>query len=118
MLARSKDLQAFLEASEEDWSLEVARANHETAGGGNAAKRKLANTLQLFRELGHTTKDMIAGKTADEDEDSEYLKASRACQQMLFLGSHTATPRARLLCEVRLPRQGCNRLSNIRCPAK
>ena len=75
VLARSTDLQAFLEASEEDWSLEVARANHETAGGGNTAKRKLANTLQLFRELGHTTKDMIAGKTADEDEDSEYLKA-------------------------------------------
>ncbi|KAK9843542.1 hypothetical protein WJX81_008116 [Elliptochloris bilobata] len=73
-LARSKDLQAFLETSEEDWGLEVARANHEAAGGGSAAKRKLASTLQLFRDLGHTTKDMIAGKTVDEDEDSEYLK--------------------------------------------
>ena len=36
VLARSKDLHAFLDASEEDWSPEVARANHEAAGGGNA----------------------------------------------------------------------------------
>ncbi len=74
-LTHSKDLQHFLEASEEDWSIEVARANHEAAGGGNSAKRKLANTLQMFRDLGHSTKELIAGKSADEDEDSEYLKA-------------------------------------------
>jgi len=53
----------------------VARANHEATGGGNSAKRKLANTLQMFRDLGHSTKELIAGKSADEDEDSEYLKA-------------------------------------------
>ncbi len=53
----------------------MARANHEATGGGNSAKRKLANTLQMFRDLGHSTKELIAGKSADEDEDSEYLKA-------------------------------------------
>lgn len=103
MLARSKDLQAFLEASEEDWSLEVARASHEAAGGGNAAKRKLANTLQLFRDLGHTTKDMIAGKTADEDEDSEYLKARPAAKQCpIYISivpiTHVCQQHVRLFC--------------------
>ncbi len=53
----------------------MARANHEGAAtSGSTAKRKLANTLQLFRDLGHSTKDLIAGKTTDEDEDPEYLK--------------------------------------------
>lgn len=103
VLARSKDLQAFLEASEEDWSLEVARASHEAAGGGNAAKRKLANTLQLFRDLGHTTKDMIAGKTADEDEDSEYLKARPAAKQCpIYISivpiTHVCQQHVRLFC--------------------
>jgi len=73
-LAQSKDLQNFLEASEEDFSIEVARANHESAGGANAAKKTLTSTLQKLKDLGQQTQNLVSGKHTDEEEDPEYLK--------------------------------------------
>ncbi len=73
-LAQSKDLQNFLEASEEDWAIEVARANHEGAGG-NAAKKTLSSTLQKLKDFGQQTQNLVSGKHTDEEEDPEYLKA-------------------------------------------
>lgn len=75
-------LQNFLEASEEDWALEMSRAA-AFGGGGPASsfmsgsggpKSKLDRTLQLFRDLGHSTASLVHGKHDEEDEDPEYLK--------------------------------------------
>lgn len=74
-LAQSKDLQNFLEASEEDWMIEVARANYESAGSTNAAKKTLSSTLQKLKDLGQQTQNLVSGKHTDEEEDPEYLKA-------------------------------------------
>ncbi|BDA48046.1 Sorting nexin-2 [Coccomyxa sp. Obi] len=85
-LAQSKDLQNFLEASEEDWAIEVARANHESAGG-NAAKKTLSNTLQKLKDLGQQTQNLVSGKHTDEEEDPEYLKVR---EYMFQLEAHLA----------------------------
>ena len=81
-LAASRDLQAFLEASEEEWSIEVARANYEVsnASGGNAAQKAVANTLAKLKNLGQQTQSLVSGKHADEEEDPEYLKVPPALQ--------------------------------------
>ena len=68
-------LQQFLEASEEDWSLEMSRAgstygSRPTTG---TPKGRLDRTIQLFKELSHTTASLVQGKH-DEDEDEDYLK--------------------------------------------
>lgn len=70
MLKFSKDLQLFLEASEEEWSLEVSRAIAEA----NAQKPKFSGMAQIFKGLQHSTANLVAGRTDDEDEDPEYLK--------------------------------------------
>lgn len=85
-LAGSRDLQAFLEANEEEWGAEMGRAGHDGAssmhsamgggGGGNAAQKAMASTLQKLKSLGHQTQSLVSGKHADEEEDPEYLKAS------------------------------------------
>ncbi|EIE27299.1 Vps5-domain-containing protein [Coccomyxa subellipsoidea C-169] len=72
-LAQSKDLQNFLEASEEDFAIEVARANHESAGGANAAKKTLSSTLQKLKDLGQQTQNLVSGKHTDEEEDPDAL---------------------------------------------
>ena len=85
-LAGSRDLQAFLEANEEEWGLEMSRSSHDGSssmhsssgggGGGNAAQKAMASTLQKLKNLGHQTQSLVSGKHADEEEDPEYLKAS------------------------------------------
>lgn len=72
-LYQSKDLQNFLEASEEEWAMEMARANHESSGG-NPAQKTLNNTLAKLKLFGQQTVAGAAGKHADEEEDPEYLK--------------------------------------------
>ena len=51
----------------------MSRAAHEANGG---AKKKLASTLQLFRDLGISTANLMSGRSADEEEDPEYLKVT------------------------------------------
>lgn len=71
-LQASTALQSFLEASEEDFALDVSRQAQQEGGG---AKKKLASTLQLFRDLGASTASLVTGRSLEEEEDPEYLKA-------------------------------------------
>lgn len=64
------DLQSFLESSEEVWAGEVTRVTHENSG----AKKKLGSFLDTIRELGHSTANLMSGKSDDEEEDPDYLK--------------------------------------------
>jgi hypothetical protein len=57
--------------------MEVERANHESSGSTNSAKKTLTSTIQKLRDFGHQTQSLVSGKHADEEEDPEYLKASK-----------------------------------------
>lgn len=70
-LKSSRDLQLFLETSEDEFAHEVARAQMEQGGG---AKKTLASTLQMFKDLGHSTANLMSGKHDDEEEDPDYIK--------------------------------------------
>ena len=69
-------LQNFLEASEEEWSLEMSRTAgfQERSGSLGGSKGKLDRTLQLFKELTHNTASLVHGRHDEDDEDPEYLK--------------------------------------------
>lgn len=71
LLKHSHELQAFLEASEEEWAYELARAQVQASGG---AKKTLSNVSGWLQTLGHTAQNLVAGKTDDALEDPEYLK--------------------------------------------
>ena len=75
VLYQSKDLQNFLEASEDEWAMDMARANHESSGG-NPAQKTLNSTLAKLKLFGQQT--VAGGKHADEEEDPEYLKVLAA----------------------------------------
>lgn len=70
-LKLSKDLQLFLATSEDEFAHEVARAQMEQ---GSATKKTLASTLQLFKDIGHHTANLMSGKLDDEEEDPDYIK--------------------------------------------
>lgn len=70
-LRTSKALQHFLETSEDEFAHEVARAHMEQ---GSGAKKTLASTLQLFKDLSHSTANLMSGKHDDEEEDPDYIK--------------------------------------------
>lgn len=70
-LRTSKALQHFLETSEDEFAHEVARAHMEQ---GSSAKKTLASTLQLFKDLSHSTANLMSGKHDDEEEDPDYIK--------------------------------------------
>ena len=55
---------------------QVSRGTHEA--GGSGAKKKLATTLQLFRDLGQSTAHLVSNRHQDEEEDPEYLKVPHA----------------------------------------
>ena len=75
VLYQSKDLQNFLEASEDEWAMDMARANHESSSG-NPAQKTLNNTLAKLKLFGQQT--VAGGKHVDEEEDPEYLKVLAA----------------------------------------
>lgn len=83
-LEGSTVLQNFLEASEEDWSLEMSRSAsfQERSGSLGGGKGKLDRTLQLFRELTHNTASLVHGKHDEDDEDPEYLKVKEYILQL------------------------------------
>lgn len=72
-LKGSNALQLFLETSEDEFAHEVARAQNEQ---GSGAKKTLASTLQLFKDLSHSTANLMSGKHDDEEEDPDYIKVS------------------------------------------
>ena len=86
-LQASSVLQQFLEASEEDWALEISRAQAFGGGSGTSSfmgsggpKSKLDRTLQMFRDLGHSTASLVHGKHDEDDEDPDYLKVTHSLQ--------------------------------------
>ena len=46
----------------------------QVESGAVGAKGKLASTLQMFRDLGQSTANLMSGRHGDEDEDPDYLK--------------------------------------------
>ncbi|GBG61408.1 hypothetical protein CBR_g20439 [Chara braunii] len=73
LLRQSSDLQLFLEASEDLWSLETARA-HEA----NLLKKKPSDFMQLFRDVQAKVGSMVLGKDkaqSEVDEEYESLKS-------------------------------------------
>ena len=69
-LQHSRDLQNFLEMDENNWALEMARGSQE------AARRK-PGAFQFLRDFGQSTANIMAGKTADEQEDPDYIKVNK-----------------------------------------
>lgn len=41
---------------------------------GSVGKKTLASTLQLFKDIGHHTSNLMSGKQDDEEEDPDYIK--------------------------------------------
>ncbi|CAD7702434.1 unnamed protein product [Ostreobium quekettii] len=80
-LKYSNELQLFLEATEDVWMMEVARMNQESGG----AKKTINNTMQFFKDLGHSATNLMAGKSDDEEEDPDYLKVR---EYLVHLESH------------------------------
>ena len=52
VLYQSKDLQNFLEASEDEWAMDMARANHESSGGNPGAEDAKQHAGQAEALLG------------------------------------------------------------------
>eukprot|EP00884_Botryococcus_braunii_P014863 jgi/Botrbrau1/23378/Bobra.0051s0029.1 len=71
LLRESRDLQNFLEATEEEWAGGMARAQSETSSGA----KTLGNTLQLFRNVQRSAVNLVYSKSDDEEEDPDYIKA-------------------------------------------
>ncbi|KAK9861214.1 hypothetical protein WJX84_000325 [Apatococcus fuscideae] len=74
-LQHSRDLQNFLEMDENNWALEMARGSQE------AARRK-PGAFQFLRDFGQSTANIMAGKTADEEEDPDYIKVRESIVQL------------------------------------
>ena len=96
-LKTSKDLQLFLEGSEDEWAAEMSHASFEASG----TKKKLAQTLQLFKDFGHSTASLVSGKSDDEDEDPEYLKVQLTRYAVQSFSLHRAVY---ILCLVQVRR--------------
>ena len=86
VLYQSKDLQNFLEASEDVWAQEMARAKHESA---NPAQKTLNNTLAKLKLFGQQT--VAGGKNADDEEDPEYLKVCMIVSCMHYASCSAAS---------------------------
>jgi sorting nexin-1/2 len=90
-LEGSTVLQHFLEASEEDWALEMARSATPLGGASSGSlpgkRYGLDRTLQLFKDLTHNTASLVHGKHDEDDEDPDYLKVK---EYILQLEAHLA----------------------------
>ena len=56
--------------------------------GAVGAKGKLASTLQMFRDLGQSTANLMSGRHGDEDEDPDYLKVGTGLAVLDLLSCH------------------------------
>mmetsp|Transcript_17343 Transcript_17343/g.29662 ORF Transcript_17343/g.29662 Transcript_17343/m.29662 type:complete len:437 (-) Transcript_17343:572-1882(-) len=71
MLKDSPAFRQFLEASDHEWSVEMARWQAEA----NASKPPAVNgALAWLKSLQHTAQNMVTGRSDDALEDAEYLK--------------------------------------------
>lgn len=82
ILRDTRELQVFLQASEPDWSLEMARRGAAQQQGKPPV---VSGALRWFRNITHSANNMVKGKSDDSAESPEYLKVSinicihRAC---------------------------------------
>lgn len=70
VLRDSRELQTFLESSEDEWALEMAKSQAEVA----VTARKMDGAFQWLRTLQHSASNVLAGKSDESAEDPEYLK--------------------------------------------
>jgi sorting nexin-1/2 len=77
-LKNSAELQLFLEGAEDEWGLEMARAQVQATN----AKEKLTGALGWFKSLQHSATNLVQGKTDDALEDAEYLKMREYINQL------------------------------------
>eukprot|EP01024_Parvocaulis_polyphysoides_P048524 TRINITY_DN4632_c0_g1_i1.p1 TRINITY_DN4632_c0_g1~~TRINITY_DN4632_c0_g1_i1.p1 ORF type:complete len:418 (-),score=62.98 TRINITY_DN4632_c0_g1_i1:216-1442(-) len=69
-LYKTKEVQLFLEASENDWWQHKRLYKFEE----NASKSKVGQTMQFFKDLAHSTQNLVQGRSDDAEEDPEYLR--------------------------------------------
>eukprot|EP00879_Flechtneria_rotunda_P002248 GHRR01002436.1.p1 GENE.GHRR01002436.1~~GHRR01002436.1.p1 ORF type:complete len:478 (+),score=184.33 GHRR01002436.1:327-1760(+) len=90
-LATSPELQLFLEATEDTWAVEMARAQQAagSSGGASGPKERLKDAVGWFKGLGQAATSIVAGsnKAADSAEDPEYIKVR---DYLVALESHLA----------------------------
>eukprot|EP00877_Chromochloris_zofingiensis_P009805 jgi/Chrzof1/5078/Cz15g10280.t1 len=81
VLKSSKELQQFLEATEDEWTLEMARVQVQAGG----AKKRLDTAMGWIKGIGTATTNLVQGRTGDAAEDPEYIKVR---DYLVHLDSH------------------------------
>ncbi|GAX81957.1 hypothetical protein CEUSTIGMA_g9385.t1 [Chlamydomonas eustigma] len=71
VLKEVPELNTFLRANEEEWTMEMARWQAETAA---SSKPAVGGAMQWFRNLQHSAQNMVSGRSDDSSEDPAYLK--------------------------------------------
>eukprot|EP00882_Tetradesmus_deserticola_P028606 GHRQ01031874.1.p1 GENE.GHRQ01031874.1~~GHRQ01031874.1.p1 ORF type:complete len:359 (+),score=175.37 GHRQ01031874.1:31-1077(+) len=80
VLAKSAELQLFLEATEDTWAVEMARgqaaAAGAAAGGAGGPKKRLEDAVGWIKGLGTAATSIVgsSSRAADAAEDPEYIK--------------------------------------------
>eukprot|EP01024_Parvocaulis_polyphysoides_P016853 TRINITY_DN17476_c0_g1_i1.p1 TRINITY_DN17476_c0_g1~~TRINITY_DN17476_c0_g1_i1.p1 ORF type:complete len:408 (+),score=79.78 TRINITY_DN17476_c0_g1_i1:90-1313(+) len=69
-LYKTKEVQLFLEASEQDWWQHKRLYKHEE----NAQKSTVGQTMQFLKGIAHTTTNLVQGRSVEAEEDPEYLR--------------------------------------------
>jgi hypothetical protein len=69
-LRGSRDLQNFLEATEDEWATEMGRASYENSG----SSKTLGSTMQLIRNVQRSAVNLVYSKSDDDEEDHDYVK--------------------------------------------
>eukprot|EP01026_Neomeris_dumetosa_P010792 TRINITY_DN1399_c0_g1_i1.p1 TRINITY_DN1399_c0_g1~~TRINITY_DN1399_c0_g1_i1.p1 ORF type:complete len:431 (-),score=61.32 TRINITY_DN1399_c0_g1_i1:369-1595(-) len=69
-LYKAEEVRLFLEASESDWWQHKRLYKFEE----NAQKSKVGQTVQFFKDLAHSTTNLVQGRSDDAEEDPEYLR--------------------------------------------
>jgi len=73
VLRDAKELTTFLAASDEEWTLEMARWQAESSAT-KTPTGAVSGALQWFKSLQHSAQNMVSGRSDDVLEDAEYIK--------------------------------------------
>lgn len=79
LVCNAREVRVFLEASEADWAMEIAKYGAEGGGGsggaaGGRSKEVLSGAVSWFKTVAHSATNLVAGKTDDSMENPEYLR--------------------------------------------
>jgi sorting nexin-1/2 len=80
VLKYTRELQLFLEANEEEWALELAKAQ-----GDLGSRLKLNTAVNWFKDVGQSATSLVSGRNDDALEDPEYLRIK---EYIVSLESH------------------------------